>query len=162
MLFVEAARCLLRRTPVLGLSLSTRAGVRRRFHTRLGRSLCAGSRVDHLRSDEPQHRWAQLDSGRGGPRNLAGDVRFRKFHWPLRRLSPALGRSQRKASLIALDKASALRPPDISRVAALDISHFDFGLLVRWTALSHSIRIFALGMARPSPNVIAFRADRRR
>jgi hypothetical protein len=112
-----SAMLALRRTPVLGLSLSARSGVRMRFHTCLGRGLCARGRVDHLRPDEPQRRWAQLDPGRGSPRNLAGDTGFRQFRWPLRRLSRALGRSQRKASLISLDKASALSPPDISLVA---------------------------------------------
>ena len=53
----------------------------------LGRSLCAGRRLDHLRSNQSRRRRLQSDTGRSRARHSAGDTGCRQFRRHDRRLS---------------------------------------------------------------------------
>ena len=57
----------------------------------LGGSLCAGRRLDHLRSDEPQCRRLQSDPRRRRARHPAGNAGGRQFRGNDRRLSGDVG-----------------------------------------------------------------------
>ena len=93
-LFVEAARCLGFGARIVSGYLYNpdqdivgRCGV----NPCLGGSLCAGRRLDHLRSDEPQCRRLQSDPRRRRARHPAGNAGGRQFRRNDRRLSGDVG-----------------------------------------------------------------------